>query len=230
MSPCLSHAIASGMLAAALAAALAAPTAAQAVPTTVDFSIASTTGSGAHYAVGTPGAGSFTFDSALMPDGGTGQAGNPVVGLPTIDLDFSWFGASFDLANASIATQRFVDGVLADWSIGGRFAAPVCGLMRYSCLHSAGTTPDFMLSASGGGSLNDGVHAGIGSGYGTLQWSVRAAVPEPSAFALLALVAVAPALAVARTNCSSNSAVQVRSRVARRCAGVTRHEVYRISG
>jgi hypothetical protein len=60
--------------------------------------------------------------------------------------------------------------------------------MRYTCLHSAGTQADFMLSVANGGSLNDGVHAGVGSGYGTLAWAVGTApVPEPSSLAMLGL-------------------------------------------
>lgn len=171
-----------------LLATLLSPTTAAAATVTVNFSITSTNSSAEFYAVGTPGQGSFSFDDALMPAGGTGQVGNLVLGLPTQALSFEWFGTRFDTGNASIATLRFVDGQLADWTLGGRYSAPTCGLLRYGCVHSAGTEADFMLSASSGGPLNDGVHAGIGSGYGTVSWSVQAApVPEPAAPALLAL-------------------------------------------
>lgn len=172
---------------AALAAAISAP-AAQAAPVTVDFTVTSTSGTGEHYQVGTVGSGYFTFDDALMPATGTGHIGNSITGAPTLDLSFEWFGASFDLTNAGIATLTFANGLLTDWWLGGKYIAPVCGLMRYSCLHSAGASPDFMLIASSGGSVNDGVHNGIGSGYGTVNWSVRpTSVPEPASLALFGL-------------------------------------------
>ena len=171
-----------------LIATLASPTTAEAATVTVNFSITSTNASSDFYAIGTVGQGSFSFDDALMPAGGSGQVGNLVMGLSTQALNFEWFGTHFDVSNASIATLRFADGELVDWALGGRYSAPTCGLLRYGCVYSAGTQPDFMLSASSGGPLNDGVHAGIGSGYGTVSWSVQAApVPEPTAPALLAL-------------------------------------------
>jgi len=156
-----------------------------AAPITVDFAITSTSGLGEYYQIGTVGTGYFTFDDALMPASGTGGVGNSIMGAPTVDLSFSWFGASFDLTNAGIATLTFANGVLTDWWLGGNYVAPVCGLMRYSCLHSAGASPDFTLIASSGGSINDGVHSGIGSGYGTVNWSTRTtSVPEPATLAL----------------------------------------------
>ena len=176
------------LLAAAMALPLAAPTAAHAAAVTVDFSISSTTSSGSFYELGSVGTGSFTFDDSLIPISGNGHIGNGIQGTPTVALSFNWFGAAFDLNNAKISTLWFTDGVLTDWSLGGNHLPAVCGLMRYTCVHSAGTEADFMLSASGGGSLNDGVHAGVGSGYGTLSWAVQpAAVPEPGTLALLGL-------------------------------------------
>lgn len=163
----------------------AAASASQAATTTVNFSVTSTSGSSDFYAIGTVGHGSFSFDDALMPAGGTGQVGNVIQGVPTLALDFEWFGAQFSLANASIATLRFTDGVLSDWMLGGTYSAPVCGLQRLNCVHSLGAEADFMLMASGG-SLNDGVHAGIGGGHGTVAWAVQS-VPEPAPAALLAL-------------------------------------------
>ncbi|MBX3638815.1 MAG: PEP-CTERM sorting domain-containing protein [Rubrivivax sp.] len=178
-------------VAATLAAALAAPVAATAAPVTVSFDITSTTnsaGSPDFYVIGTVGRGSFSFDDALIPAGGTGHLGNVITGVPTLALDFEWFGVAFDTANASIATLRFEDGVLTDWMLGGRYIAPTCGFNRYGCLTSVGAEADFMLMGSSGGSLNDGVHAGIGGGYGTVNWAVQTTpVPEPATPALLAL-------------------------------------------
>lgn len=175
-------------LAAALAllAATAAPLSAHAAPITIDFNITSTVPN-ASYAAGVLGSGFFTFDDALMPASGTGHIGNSIFGVPTLDLSFDWFGTHFDETNAGISTLWFANGSLSDWWIGGTYAAPICGLGRYSCVHSAGTSADFMLvSSNGGGSMNDGVHNGIGSGYGTLNWSVRStSVPEPGLLSLL---------------------------------------------
>lgn len=173
---------------AAIAALCIGSASAHAAPITVDFSITSTTGSSANYGTGIVGSGFFTFDNALIPTGGTGPIGNSILGVNTLDLAFSWFGTAFDETTAKIATLTFANGALTDWWIGGNYIAPICGLMRYSCVHSAGAAPDFMVLASSGGSLNDGVRSGIGSGYGTVNWSVRSAsVPEPSSVALFGL-------------------------------------------
>jgi hypothetical protein len=171
----------------ALFASLIAPLAAEAAPVTVDFSVTSTVPNNS-YASGVLGSGFFTFDDSLMPLSGNGNIGNSILGVPTLDLSFSWFGTSFDEATASIATLTFANGALTDWWLGGKYIAPVCGLMRYSCVSSVGASPDFMLLASSGGSMNDGVHSGIGSGYGTVNWSVRpTSVPEPATLGLLGL-------------------------------------------
>jgi hypothetical protein len=174
-----------------LAASAAHAPAVYATPITVDFAVVSTTSSSDvddFYTVGTVGSGYFTFDDSLMPSTGTGTVGNSLMGAPTLDLFFDWFGTTFDSTNAAIATLTFVNGLLADWWIGGTYIAPVCGIMRFACMSSAGTAPDFSLIASSGGSMNDGVHAGFGAGYGTVSWSVRSvSVPEPGTFGLLGL-------------------------------------------
>jgi len=164
----------------ALLASLLAPLAADAAPITIDFNITSTVPNNS-YAAGVLGTGYFTFDNSLIPLSGNGNVGNQVMGTPTLDLAFSWFGATFDKTNASIATLTFANGSLTDWWLGGTYTPQICGLMRLGCVHSAGTSADFSLIGSSGGSMNDGVHAGIGSGYGTVNWSVRSTnVPEPA--------------------------------------------------
>ena len=170
-------------------ALLAGPVMAQATPITVDFSVTSTVPS-ANYAAGVVGNGFFTFDDSLIPAGGSGNIGNPIVGLSTLDLAFNWFGAAFDETTAKIATLSFANGVLTDWWIGGNYSAPICGLNRYSCVHSAGTSADFMIIASGNATMNDGVNAGFASGINSAQWSVRGAetsVPEPATLALFGI-------------------------------------------
>lgn len=175
----------------AAALALLASTAsigAHATPVTVDFSVVSTVPNNG-YASGVVGSGYFTFDDSLKPLSGTGHVGNSIMGLPTLDLSFNWFGASFDELTAGIATLTFSNGALSDWWIGGKYIAPACGpLMRYSCISSVGAQSDFMLLASSGGSMNDGVNSGIGSGYGTVSWAVRStSVPEPATLSLFGL-------------------------------------------
>jgi hypothetical protein len=174
-----------------LAATAAHTPALYATPVTVDFTIVSTTSSSDiddFYNIGTLGSGYFTFDDSLIPATGTGSVGNSITGAPTLGLFFDWFGTTFDTTNAGIATLTFVNGLLTDWWIGGTYIAPVCGIMRFSCMSSAGAAPDFVLIASSGGSMNDGVHAGFGAGYGTVSWSVRSvSVSEPGTFGLLGL-------------------------------------------
>lgn len=172
--------------------ALAIPHHANAVPVTVDFTITSTEhSSGDYYQPGVVGSGFFTFDDALMPAGGTGHIGNPILGVPTLDLAFDWFGVSFDETNAGIAVLQFAGGALKDWWIGGTYVeTSACPpFARFSCMSSAGTSPDFsLISDNGGGSMNDGLHNGFGAGYGTIEWSVRSSeVPEPASLALFGL-------------------------------------------
>jgi hypothetical protein len=170
----------------ALLTSLFAPLAAQAAPITIDFNVTSTVPNNG-YAAGVLGTGYFTFDDSLVPSSmGKSTIGNQVLGVSTLDLAFNWFGAAFDETNARIATLTFENGALTDWWLGGTYTPQICGLMRLGCVHSAGTAADFSLIASSGGSMNDGVHAGIGSGYGTVNWSVRS-VPEPATLSVFGL-------------------------------------------
>jgi hypothetical protein len=172
-------------LAAALALLLSAA-AAEAVPVTVDFTVTSNDVSNPSWERGVMGSGYFTFDDALMPTSGNGLIGNPILGLPTLDLFFSWFGVSFDESTAKIGTLSFTDGVLSNWSIGGNYLPATCGFLRYACTSSGGAAPDFDGIGSGGLALTDTQHTGLA--YGPLQWSVRgAAVPEPGTLALFGL-------------------------------------------
>lgn len=171
---------------AAALALLVSATAAHAVPITVDFRVTSNDVSNPSYGSGTTGSGYFTFDDALMPVGGSGLVGNPIIGLPTLDLFFSWFGVAFDESNAKIGTLSFTDGLLTNWSIGGSYLAPTCGFLRYACTSSGGAAPDFDALGSGGVGFTDAQRRGLA--YGPVQWSVRgAAVPEPGTLALFGL-------------------------------------------
>ena len=172
-------------LAAALALLMSAM-AAEAVPVTVDFTVISNDVSNPSWERGVLGGGYFTFDDALMPVSGNGQVGNPILGLPTLDLFFSWFGVSFDETTAKIGTLSFTDGVLSNWTIGGTYLPSTCGFLRYACTSSGGSAPDFDALGSGGLAFTDAQHAGLA--YGPVQWSVRgAAVPEPGTLALFGL-------------------------------------------
>lgn len=171
---------------AAALALLVSATAAHAVPVTVDFTVTSNDVSNPSYATGVTGSGYFTFDDALMPTSGNGLVGNPILGLPTLDFFFSWFGVSFDETNAKIATLTFTDGLLTNWQIGGSYLAPTCGFLRYGCTTSGGTAPDFDALGSGGVGFTDAQRRGLA--YGPVQWSVRgASVPEPATLTMLGL-------------------------------------------
>ncbi|HKU14236.1 MAG TPA: PEP-CTERM sorting domain-containing protein [Steroidobacteraceae bacterium] len=168
-------------------ALLAGPLAADATPVTVDFSVTSNDLSNPSYGVGVVGTGYFTFDDSLMPAGGTGQIGNPILGLPTLDLFFNWFGVSFDETTAKIATLSFSNGTLTDWMIGGNYTPAICGFLRYACTSSGGSAPDFDGFASGGIAFTDAQRPGLAYGR-PVQWSVRAtSVPEPGTLALFGL-------------------------------------------
>lgn len=172
-------------LAAAIALLLGAM-AAEATPVTVDFTVTSNSVSNPSYATGVTGSGYFTFDDALMPVGGSGLVGNPILGLPTLDLFFNWFGVSFDESTAKIGTLTFTDGVLSNWTIGGSYSPAICGFLRYACTSSGGTSPDFDALGSGGLAFTDAQRAGLA--YGPVQWSVRSTgVPEPGTLALFGL-------------------------------------------
>ena len=171
---------------AAALALLASAMAAEATPITVDFTVTSNDVSNPSYGVGTTGSGYFTFDDALIPVGGSGGVGNPILGLPTLDLFFNWFGVSFDESNAKIGTLTFTDGVLTNWMIGGSYLPATCGFLRYACTSSGGVQPDFDALGSGGAAFTDAQRRGLA--YGPIQWSVRgAAVPEPGTLALFGL-------------------------------------------
>ena len=171
---------------AAVLALLMSAMAADAVPVTVDFTVTSNDVSNPSWERGVMGTGYFTFDDGLMPVSGNGLVGNPILGLPTLDLFFNWFGVSFDETTAKIATLSFTDGVLSNWTIGGNYSPATCGFLRYACTSSGGSAPDFDALGSGGLAFTDAQRAGLA--YGPVQWSVRpTAVPEPSTLALFGL-------------------------------------------
>lgn len=185
-------------VAAALALLLGA-VAAEAAPITVDFTVTSNDVSNPAYARGVTGSGYFTFDDALMPVAGSGLVGNPIAGLPTLDLFFNWFGVSFDESTARIGTLSFTDGLLSNWTIGGTYLPATCGFLRYACTSSGGAAPDFDALGSGGLAFTDAQRSGLA--YGPVQWSVRStAVPEPGTLALFGIGMVGLAYVRRRQN------------------------------
>lgn len=168
---------------AAALALLASAIAAEATPVTVDFTVTSNDVANPSYDRGVTGSGYFTFDDALLPIGGSGLVGNPILGLQTLDLFFNWFGVSFDESTAKIGTLSFTNGVLSNWTIGGSYLPATCGFLRYACTSSGGSQPDFDALGSGGVGFTDAQRSGLA--YGPVQWSVRStAVPEPGTLAL----------------------------------------------
>jgi PEP-CTERM motif len=191
---------------AAALALLVAASAADATPITVDFSVTSNDVSNPSYGAGVVGTGYFTFDDSLIPAGGSGHIGNPIVPLPTLDFFFSWFGVSFDESNAAIATLTFADGVLSDWMIGGSYLPATCGFLRYACTSSGGAAPDFGALGSGGAALTDARRPGLAHAH-PVQWSVRATeVPEPGTLALFGLGAAGLAFARRRRMAGASEA------------------------
>ena len=136
----------------------------EATPITVDFSVTSNEllqpvvrfGRGGHWL--------FHVRRSLIPAGGSGHLGNPIVSLPTLDLFFSWFGVSFDESNAQIAMLTFVDGALTDWTIGGSYRPSGCGFLRYGCTSSGGAAPDFDGFGTGGIAMTDAKRPGLAYG------------------------------------------------------------------
>lgn len=172
---------------AAAVALLCAAAAADAAPITVDFSVTSNDVSNPSYGAGVVGTGYFTFDDSLIPAGGSGAIGNPIVALPTLDFFFSWFGVSFDESNAAIARLTFLNGALTDWMVGGSYLPSSCGFLRYACTSSGGQQADFDGFATGGIAFTDAKRPALAYGN-PVQWSVRTtAVPEPGTLALFGL-------------------------------------------
>src|SRR6266446_4505064 len=139
--------------------------------------------------------GYFSFDSSLIPDGGTGELFN-LSGLGLSSLAFDWDGYSWSRSDADAFLLRFDNGTLTTWGIGG---APT-GLS--TVVSNAGSYPDFEATGVPGGGYLSYATSSRASPYssefgilrfGTISsWSVSTpsvppSVPEPQTLPLLAM-------------------------------------------
>jgi PEP-CTERM motif len=151
------------------------PLGAIAAPVTYDFSVTATTGPLA----GTTETGFFSFDSSSIPAVLPGN--NNATGLLT-DLEFRWNGIDYTEATANTGGLSFdATGTLVGFLFGSNCAATGGG-----CSVNAGAE-QWLVSATLEPLFEYSVPGATGLFFGTLDFQLRATVPEPPTGALLAL-------------------------------------------
>jgi hypothetical protein len=157
---------------AGLGALLVAPEAPLAVPITYEVSANIDEGPFAGQAM----TGIFTFDSSIIPVGGTGDVVNSA-GIGLLDVLISFGTFTYDESNTDASFMRFAAGALIGFVVG----AEVNGIAIVS-----GATDDFFVDdadfayTTAAMDIND-----LGLGHG-VAFARVASVPEPATLALLA--------------------------------------------
>jgi hypothetical protein len=135
-----------------------------AVPITYDFSVTATSGA----LTGATSAGTFTFDSGIIPTGG----GFVLQANVLQNLAFTWNGTAYDETTANTGLLQFnASGVLTDIAFGNNCHAGSCSVTGNTNQWFANLPNDFVYAVAGGAA---------GRGSVTLTQ-----VPEPASFLLL---------------------------------------------
>ena len=130
-----------------------------------------------------PSAGSFTFDSSLIPPG-EGLLSDPE-GLATA-VDFFWGSTRFDIRTADVVELRFAEsGALVQWLLGGR----ALGLAAWVDAPAELVVDDFVVSPQSGFYTLQGR---AGTWFATVGDELPPApVPEPATWLMIASGAIA---------------------------------------
>jgi hypothetical protein len=173
-----------------LAMTLALPSTAQAIPVTYEFSVTATTGP----LTGATASGTFTYDTSSIVPSTLVRA----TGLLT-DLNFTWNGITYDETTANTGALSFdATGTLTNEVFGHNCFPGFCVILLFG--------DDDQWSFDNFGPMEtrfDYFVPGAGDGTGTISRSlVAAAVPAPSALALLALGLVGLTSANVRRRCA----------------------------
>jgi hypothetical protein len=140
--------------------------------------------------------GSFSFDSSLVPQGGTGNLFDSATGFVASPLSVSWGTLAWDETDARIALLAFSGGQLVAWGIGALALNPECGAIApLGLCFGQDNVADFLLSGGLSKTLL-GQASYPGPAISTFpfmmsitrsgSWSASS-VPEPGTLALLGL-------------------------------------------
>jgi hypothetical protein len=135
---------------------------------------------------GEQGSGYFVFDDALYAQGYSYDNEN---GMPTLDLAFSWNGATWDETSARIYGMDIQNGSIGFWGIGGLVSSCTGfpNAATLTCVGPTASSPDMWANSVDAAMRLAG---GADSYFGSVAWSYRvveASVPEPATLSLFAL-------------------------------------------